>query len=136
MHFVQANPINNLAKELGKDPKWQSGIVQVIMLPESTPTKDLVAAYFENNIDYKGKIKDWEIYKEEKVQIPKGYKTNFKAVWCATEFGGRTILFQFEPRKSCWWNRGYDAKYFFSQNLYPEKAEQGAASNHLPRGAR
>jgi len=107
-----ADPIDRLAEELGKQALWQNGISPKIDLPPTATAKEIAAAYFGNTSESKGKIKDWEILKEGKVDIPNELQSHFIAIWCGTEFGGRIILAQYGSAKTGWWTRAFDAKYY------------------------
>ncbi len=110
--FAAPDPISNLLDEVSKNPEELNGRSSTIHLPKTAKPEEVVAAYFANTTDPKGKIRDFEILETKQVKVSGCFPDNYTAVWCGTEYGGRIILMKFLSPEAGWWTMSFFARYY------------------------
>ena len=113
--FAASDPIATLVDELSANPMWENGMSPLIDLPKTATPEEVVAAYFANTTDQKGKITNFDIQEKKTVKIPGSLPDTYTAVWCGTDFGGRILLMKYRSPESGWWTKSFEARYYTQQ---------------------
>ncbi len=110
VQVAPSDPIDALVAQLSKAGGiWVNGITPVLDFPETTPTAEIVAAYFQKVSFSEGEITSQTLQEVRQVRIADSLPNEqYTAALVETNLGRKILLMQYSQH-SGWWCRVFDA---------------------------